>query len=75
MSSEKKIVTIFGATGIQGGSVIKTILGDPKAASQFALRGITRDVSKPAAKLLSMQGVEVVAVGSAMTTIYYIYIS
>ncbi|KAH8599082.1 hypothetical protein B0O99DRAFT_659493 [Bisporella sp. PMI_857] len=61
MSSEKKIVTIFGATGIQGGSVIKTILGDPKAASQFALRGITRDVSKPAAKLLSMQGVEVVA--------------
>lgn len=62
MSTDKKIVTVFGATGIQGGSVIKSILADPKASSQFALRGITRDVSKPAAKKLAEQGVEVVAV-------------
>lgn len=62
MSSDKKIVTVFGATGIQGGSVIRSILADSTASSRFALRGITRDVSKPASKALVQQGVEVIAV-------------
>ncbi|SPO07070.1 related to nitrogen metabolic regulation protein nmr [Cephalotrichum gorgonifer] len=61
MSTPKKLVTVFGATGVQGGSVIKSILADPKASSQFAIRGITRNANKPAAKALAEKGVEVVA--------------
>lgn len=62
MSAAKKLLVVFGATGNQGGSVIKSILADPKAASQFSLRGITRDVSKPSSQALAKQGVEVVSV-------------
>ena len=57
----RPIIAIFGATGKQGGSVIKSILGDSATASKYTLRGITRDVSKPAAKALTEQGVEMVA--------------
>lgn len=53
-----KLITVFGATGNQGGSVVKHILADPALSSEFKVRGITRDVSKPAAKSLSDQGVE-----------------
>lgn len=56
-----KLLVIVGATGNQGGSVIKSILGDPKATEQFRLRGITRDTSKPAAQALTKQGVEMVS--------------
>lgn len=55
-----KILTVFGATGNQGGSVIKTILADPVLSKEFKIRGVTRDVSKPAAKALSEKGVEMV---------------
>jgi hypothetical protein len=53
-----KLITVFGATGNQGGSVVKHILADPILSKGFKVRGITRDVSKPAAKSLSDQGVE-----------------
>jgi uncharacterized protein YbjT (DUF2867 family) len=53
-----KIITVFGATGNQGGSVIKHILADAVLAKEFKIRGITRDVSKPAAQALEKQGVE-----------------
>ncbi|EYB27990.1 hypothetical protein FG05_12211 [Fusarium graminearum] len=56
-----KIFTVFGATGNQGGSVIRAILNDPALSKEFKIRGITRDVSKPAAKDLVSKGVEVVA--------------
>lgn len=59
--AQKKIVVVFGATGNQGGSVIKSILGDPKTAEEFKIRGITRDTSKPNAKALESKGVETVA--------------
>ncbi|KAG9718671.1 hypothetical protein KCU73_g15002, partial [Aureobasidium melanogenum] len=52
-----KLITVFGATGNQGGSVIKHILADSQLSSEFKIRGITRDVSKPAAKALADQGV------------------
>jgi uncharacterized protein YbjT (DUF2867 family) len=58
---DKKTLVVFGATGIQGGSVIKSILGDPQAAARFSLRAVTRDISKPAAQNLISQGVEVVS--------------
>ncbi len=60
--SSKKIFVVFGATGGQGGSVIKSILGDPKASQEFKIRGITRDPSKPNAKALAEKGVETVTV-------------
>ncbi|MCJ1468393.1 hypothetical protein MMC07_007021 [Pseudocyphellaria aurata] len=56
----QKIVVVFGATGVQGGSVIKSILGDSRTAEEFKLRGITRDPSKPNAQALIKQGVECV---------------
>jgi uncharacterized protein YbjT (DUF2867 family) len=60
--SSKKILVVFGATGNQGGSVIKTILDDPAMSSQFEIRGITRDPSKPAATALAEKGVTLVKV-------------
>lgn len=62
--AQKKILVVFGATGAQGGSVIRTILADKKAASDFALRAVTRDTSKPSAKALTERGVECVEVSS-----------
>jgi len=58
----KKILTVFGATGAQGGGVISTFLQNTQLKNDWALRGVTRDVSKDSAKKLSSQGVEVVAV-------------
>ncbi|GCB25397.1 NmrA-like family domain-containing protein 1 [Aspergillus awamori] len=54
-----KIITVFGATGQQGGSVIRTIVNDPELSKQFKIRGITRDASKPEAQALAKQGVEI----------------
>lgn len=57
-----KIITVFGATGNQGGSVITSILQDPILSKEFKIRGITRDTAKPTAQELAAKGVEVVAV-------------
>ena len=57
-----KLITVFGSTGNQGGSVIKYILSDPTLSKEFKIRGITRDVSKPAAQELENLGVEMVTV-------------
>lgn len=57
-----KIFTVFGATGNQGGSVIKAVLADPVLSKEYKLRGVTRDVSKPAAQALAAKGVEMVKV-------------
>ena len=59
----KKILTVFGATGTQGGSVVKSILGDPKTAAEYSIRAVTRDSSKPAAQKLVESGAEVITVG------------
>ena len=60
--SPKKILVVFGATGNQGSSVVKAILGDPVTAEQFHVRAITRDPSKPAAAALGLEGVTVLKV-------------
>lgn len=59
--SDKKLLVVFGSTGIQGGSVINSVLNDPKTAATFKIRGVTRDVTKPAAEKLKERGVEVVS--------------
>ncbi|KAJ5622912.1 hypothetical protein N7490_011517 [Penicillium lividum] len=55
-----KLITVFGATGNQGGSVIRTILADPGLSKDFRIRGVTRDVNKESSKALAAQGVEIV---------------
>jgi len=55
----KKIITIFGATGAQGGGLAHAILQDKN--SSFAVRAVTRDVNSDKAKELAQLGAEVVA--------------
>lgn len=57
-----KVLTVFGATGSQGGSVVRTFLEDPKLNSEWTIRAVTRDLSSNKAKVLASQGVEVVTV-------------
>ncbi|GKT43112.1 NmrA-like family domain-containing protein 1 [Colletotrichum spaethianum] len=57
----KKIITVFGATGVQGGSVVSIFLNDPKLSKDWQVRGVTRDASKDSSKALAAKGVEVVA--------------
>lgn len=60
-----EVLTVFGATGNQGGSVIKRVLEHQQLSKRYKIRGITRDVSKPAAKELVSKGVEMVSVSAA----------
>lgn len=59
--SDKKLVVVFGATGNQGGSVVSTWMNNPELRMHYSLRGVTRDVTKPAARDLQSKGIEVVA--------------
>jgi hypothetical protein len=65
----KKILVVFGATGVQGGSVVKAVLGDAKMRENWTVRGVTRDVSKPSAKKLESIGAETVAVSNDAQTL------
>ncbi|KAL1742765.1 hypothetical protein HDZ31DRAFT_42531 [Schizophyllum fasciatum] len=56
----KQILTVIGATGKQGGSVVNSILGDAAASSRFAVRAVTRDVNKDSARALKAKGAHVV---------------
>ena len=58
-SSGKKVIAIVGATGAQGGGLVRAIQGDP--AGGFTVRAITRDVNGAQARELKQLGVEVVA--------------
>ncbi|KAJ7619286.1 NAD(P)-binding protein [Roridomyces roridus] len=53
------LVAVVGATGIQGGSVVKALEESDKA---YRIRAFTRDGSKPTAQALASRGVEVVNV-------------
>ncbi|KAH8880073.1 NmrA-domain-containing protein [Thozetella sp. PMI_491] len=57
----KRIITIFGATGGQGGSVAKIFLEDAKLKQSWSVRAVTRDVTKESSKKLQNQGAEVVS--------------
>ena len=57
--TQKKIITVFGATGAQGGGVVRAILRDTN--SEFAVRAVTRDPGTDKAKALAAMGAEVVA--------------
>jgi uncharacterized protein YbjT (DUF2867 family) len=55
--ADKKIIAVTGATGAQGGGLVRAILADPKGG--FAARAITRKPDK--AQALAAAGAEVVA--------------
>jgi len=57
--ADKKIIAVVGATGAQGGGVVRAILNDPDGG--FAARAITRDVNSEKARELARLGAEVVA--------------
>lgn len=63
----RKIITVFGATGLQGGSVAWKFLQDADLRAEWAVRAVTRDVEKPAAKELAAAGAQVVAVSRTST--------
>jgi hypothetical protein len=48
--SEKNLLVVVGASGVQGGSVIRAVLANPSLCSQFSIRGISRDPVAAAAK-------------------------
>ena len=57
--ADKKIIAVVGATGAQGGGLVRAILKD--SASPFAARAITRNPDSDSAKALRDAGAEVVA--------------
>ena len=57
--ADKKIIAVVGATGAQGGGLVRAILKDP--SSDFVVRAITRDPSTDAAKTLAALGADLVA--------------
>ena len=57
--AERKIIVVVGATGAQGGGLVRAILNDP--GSGFAARALTRDVNTDAARDFAKLGAEVVS--------------
>jgi uncharacterized protein YbjT (DUF2867 family) len=57
--TEKKTIAVVGATGAQGGGLVRAILSD--GDSPFRARALTRDVSSEKARELAAMGAEVVS--------------
>jgi uncharacterized protein YbjT (DUF2867 family) len=53
------LITVFGATGAQGGGLARAILADPHR--RFRVRAVTRKPDSPAARRLAQSGAEVFA--------------
>ncbi len=51
---DKKIIAVVGATGAQGGGLVRAILADK--GGPFAARAITRNTNSDNAKALSAAG-------------------
>jgi uncharacterized protein YbjT (DUF2867 family) len=57
--AEKNIITVVGATGAQGGGLVRAILADPER--RFVPRALTRKPDSDKARALAKLGAEVVA--------------
>ena len=57
--SDKKIIAVVGATGAQGGGLVRAILNDPGGG--FAARALVRNIKSEKAEALAKLGAEVVA--------------
>ena len=47
-----KVIVVFGATGLQGGAVVRAMLND----KQYVIRGVTRNTESKASIRLKQQG-------------------
>ena len=56
--SQNKIIAVMGATGAQGGGLVRAILNDKQGG--FSARAITRNVNSDKAKALAKMGAEIV---------------
>jgi uncharacterized protein YbjT (DUF2867 family) len=59
LDKNRKIIVVAGATGAQGGGLVRAILADPD--SGFAVRALTRDANSDKARALAASGAEVVS--------------
>jgi uncharacterized protein YbjT (DUF2867 family) len=70
--AEKKIIAVVGATGNQGGGLVRAILGD--ASGAFAVRALTRNVESEKAMELAKLGADVVQadldIGASLKTAF-----
>lgn len=57
--ADKKVIAVVGATGAQGGGLVRAILAD--RGGPFAARALTRKIDGDKAKALQQAGAEVVA--------------
>src|ERR1035441_1074417 len=57
--ADRNVIAVVGATGAQGGGLVRAILNDPNGG--FAVRVLTRDVNGAKAKEFAKLGAEVVA--------------
>ena len=55
---DKKVISVVGATGAQGGGLVRAILNDVNGP--FKVRALTRDVNAEKAKALAALGAEIV---------------
>ncbi|MDT5413198.1 MAG: hypothetical protein QOG14_5418 [Mycobacterium sp.] len=56
--SDKKIIAVVGATGAQGGGLLRAIMADPDGP--FTVRALTRNAASDPARALASQGAEVI---------------
>jgi len=57
--SEKQVIAVIGATGAQGGGLVRAMLADPE--SPFVPRAVTRKLDSEKARALARLGAEVVS--------------
>jgi len=69
-NSAAPLVVVVGSTGNQGGSVIQALAESDRP---YRIRGLTRDVAKPAAQKLVSQGVEMVGVSITLDNAEAVY--
>lgn len=77
--ADKKVIAVLGATGAQGGGLVRAILNDK--SSGFSVRALVHNPNSEKAKALVDMGVEVIAVDiddfeslkSAFTGVYGVY--
>ncbi|KAJ7145757.1 NAD(P)-binding protein [Mycena epipterygia] len=69
-NSSAPLIAVVGATGIQGGSVIKALEESDKP---YRIRAFTRDATKPAAHELTKKGVEVVTISLVVENTKEVY--
>ncbi len=59
MAEQRKVIAVVGATGAQGGGLVRAILADRNGP--FRVRGLTRHPDSDKGKALAAEGAEVVA--------------